>query len=351
MSSRIDETVVEPDVVYGLSYVDFTGLNIAPPVMVGMDDTVEVAVHHMRARGIGSVMVTDDRESLVGVLTEFDLLRNVGCESPDLSVVAIKDVMTPDPACCTPTTSLDEVAKLMAQNDCGEIPVVDPADQIIGVVTDRDIVCRIVAAGKNPMAYTAETCMSGPVVTVPADAPLEALIAALKHLGITKVSVASRWTDTVNDSIKRYLADAGIEVVHTTKRNQWASEAFGMTIEEGLKTALEVGREAAANAPAAEGVFVAGGAATAGFTCIRSRTCVTQKIRRVTRSMRCFACSLGTVPVGNAAGSYFRALSEVTWSRYGLKGNVSQDFPDAHGCDAGVRRFVFSSTCVASGRW
>ena len=96
---------------------------------------------------------------------------------------------------------------------------------------------------------------------IPADAPLEALIAALKHLGIGKVSVASRWADKVNDSIKRYLADAGIEVVHTTKRNQWASEAFGMTIEEGLKTALEVGREAAADAPSAEGVFVAGGAA------------------------------------------------------------------------------------------
>jgi maleate cis-trans isomerase len=96
---------------------------------------------------------------------------------------------------------------------------------------------------------------------IPADAPLEALIAALKHLGIAKVSVASRWADKVNDSIKRYLADAGIEVVHTTKRNQWASEAFGMTIEEGLKTALEVGREAAADAPGAEGIFVAGGAA------------------------------------------------------------------------------------------
>jgi len=94
-----------------------------------------------------------------------------------------------------------------------------------------------------------------------ADAPLEALIAALKHLGITKLTVGSRWADKVNDSIIRYLADAGIDVVHMTKRNQWASEAFGMTIDEGLKTALEVGREAAAAAPGAEGVFVPGGAA------------------------------------------------------------------------------------------
>jgi CBS domain-containing protein len=100
-----------------------------------------------------------------------------------------RDVMTPDPACCTPNTSLDEVAKLMAQNDCGEIPVVDPADQIIGVVTDRDIVCRVVAAGKNPMAYTAETCMSGPVVTVSADAPIEDVVATMEKHQIRRVPV------------------------------------------------------------------------------------------------------------------------------------------------------------------
>jgi CBS domain-containing protein len=100
-----------------------------------------------------------------------------------------RDVMTPDPACCTPNTSLDEVAKLMAQNDCGEIPVVDPGDQVIGVVTDRDIVCRIVAAGKNPMAYTAETCMSGPVVTVRADAPLDDVVATMQKHQIRRVPV------------------------------------------------------------------------------------------------------------------------------------------------------------------
>jgi CBS domain-containing protein len=100
-----------------------------------------------------------------------------------------RDVMTPDPACCTPNTSLDEVAKLMAQNDCGEIPVVDPTDQIIGVVTDRDIVCRVVAAGKNPMAYTAETCMSGPVVTVRHDMQLEDVVATMEKHQIRRVPV------------------------------------------------------------------------------------------------------------------------------------------------------------------
>lgn len=100
-----------------------------------------------------------------------------------------REVMTPDPACCTPHTTLDEVAKLMAQNDCGEIPVIDTDDRIVGVVTDRDIVCRVVAEGKNPIAYTAETCMSGPVVTVRTDAALVDVVATMEKHQIRRVPV------------------------------------------------------------------------------------------------------------------------------------------------------------------
>jgi len=100
-----------------------------------------------------------------------------------------RDVMTSDPACCSPTTTLDEVAKLMAHNDCGEIPVVGSSDQIVGVVTDRDIVCRVVAEGRNPAAYTAETCMSGPVVTVRADMPLEQVMNTMEEHQIRRVPV------------------------------------------------------------------------------------------------------------------------------------------------------------------
>jgi CBS domain-containing protein len=100
-----------------------------------------------------------------------------------------RDVMTPNPACCGLNTTLDEVAKLMVANDCGEIPVVDAAEQPIGVITDRDIVCRVVAEGKNPMGYTAETCMSQPVVTVSADAPLDEVITTMEKHQIRRVPV------------------------------------------------------------------------------------------------------------------------------------------------------------------
>jgi CBS domain-containing protein len=126
-------------------------------------------------------------------------LRIAGCvRRPSLDVICTKenamnkfarDVMTPDPACCTPDTTLDQVAKLMVLNDCGEIPVIDGADQPIGVVTDRDIVCRVVAQGKNPLVHTAEQYMSHPIVTVRTDAPIDEVLSLMEKHQIRRVPV------------------------------------------------------------------------------------------------------------------------------------------------------------------
>jgi CBS domain-containing protein len=103
-----------------------------------------------------------------------------------------RDVMTPDPARCSGQTTLDEVAKLMVHNDCGEIPIVDTADQPIGVVTDRDIVVRVVAEGKNPSAHTAESCMSHPVLTVQEDALLDEVLLMMEKFQVRRVPVVDR---------------------------------------------------------------------------------------------------------------------------------------------------------------
>jgi len=100
-----------------------------------------------------------------------------------------QDVMTANPACCSPETSLDQVARLMVQHDCGEIPVIDTAEHVVGVVTDRDIVCRVVAEGKNPTGYAAESCMTDPVVTVPWNAPLREVLTAMEKHQVRRVPV------------------------------------------------------------------------------------------------------------------------------------------------------------------
>jgi CBS domain-containing protein len=102
-----------------------------------------------------------------------------------------RDIMTPNPVCCGPTTTLDEVAKMMLQHDCGEIPIVDASDFLIGVITDRDIVCRTVAHGKNPVGCTVESCMSSPVVTVQEDDPLDEIVSMMERHQIRRVPVVS----------------------------------------------------------------------------------------------------------------------------------------------------------------
>lgn len=100
-----------------------------------------------------------------------------------------KDLMTPDPQCCTAETPLNEVAKLMVECDCGEIPLVDEAKKLVGVVTDRDIVCRIVAKGQNPSAMTAQDAMTEPVISVTEDATLEQVLAKMEQHQIRRVPV------------------------------------------------------------------------------------------------------------------------------------------------------------------
>jgi CBS domain-containing protein len=100
-----------------------------------------------------------------------------------------RDVMTANPACCTPNTTIVEVAKMMLQNDCGQIPVVDTGSILIGVITDRDIVCRVVAEGRNPAASTVEQFMSQPIVTVSSDEALEDVVSTMERHQIRRVPV------------------------------------------------------------------------------------------------------------------------------------------------------------------
>ena len=101
----------------------------------------------------------------------------------------VKDIMTDNPACCTSDTSLRDVARMMVDCDCGEIPVVDTAQRPIGVVTDRDITCRAVAQGKNPLDMKASDVMSHPVVTVRPDTDIDDACDAMETHQVRRVPV------------------------------------------------------------------------------------------------------------------------------------------------------------------
>ena len=100
-----------------------------------------------------------------------------------------RDIMTLNPAFCSPNTMLDQVAKMMVENNCGEIPIVDAENYPIGVVTDRDIVCRAVAEGKNPSEHPAASVMTTAVVTAPVTATIDEVVATMADRQIRRIPV------------------------------------------------------------------------------------------------------------------------------------------------------------------
>src|ERR671936_2417560 len=93
----------------------------------------------------------------------------------------VADVMTQRPRAVTPQTPLNEVAELMETEDVGSVPVVE-GDRLVGIVTDRDIVVRAIAKGKDPRGMPAAEVSSRELVTVDPDGDLdEALRLMARH--------------------------------------------------------------------------------------------------------------------------------------------------------------------------
>jgi len=105
--------------------------------------------------------------------------------------MSVATVMTDNPACCTPNSSLTEVARLMVDNDCGEIPVVEDmmSRKLAGVITDRDIATRVVAQGRNTADAKASDCMTTPAIAVTADTSLEDCCEVMESAKIRRVPV------------------------------------------------------------------------------------------------------------------------------------------------------------------
>ena len=105
----------------------------------------------------------------------------------------VREIMTSDPACCTPDTTLREVARMMEQNDCGLIPVVESRETMrpVGTITDRDIAIRAVAAGNDANSMKAADIMTGGVASVTPEMSLEDTFDVMEEREIRRVLVVN----------------------------------------------------------------------------------------------------------------------------------------------------------------
>lgn len=81
----------------------------------------------------------------------------------------VQDIMTSNPTCCGPDTSIQEAATLMAEKSVGSIPVLNDAGEPVGIVTDRDICYGAVAQGKTVETPVSEIMSNDPLTVSPGD--------------------------------------------------------------------------------------------------------------------------------------------------------------------------------------
>lgn len=111
----------------------------------------------------------------------------------------VAEIMTKNPACCVGTTSLNEAAQMMAEHDCGCIPVLDDVTNKhpIGTITDRDIVMRTLAQSKDPLNMVVGDVMTDQPVTIGENASFDECYRTMEENQIRRILVVNDKSECV----------------------------------------------------------------------------------------------------------------------------------------------------------
>lgn len=99
--------------------------------------------------------------------------------------------MTKNPVCCLPADTAQQAALLMREEDVGPLPVIENYDtkRLIGIVTDRDLVINVIAAGKKPSEARVEEIMTRDPLTCRAGDDLQDLLDIMMYEQVRRVPV------------------------------------------------------------------------------------------------------------------------------------------------------------------
>ncbi|HUP46098.1 MAG TPA: CBS domain-containing protein [Thermoanaerobaculia bacterium] len=108
----------------------------------------------------------------------------------------VRDVMTPNPKCVSERDSILQAARIMRDEDTGVVPVVD-GKKVIGVITDRDIVVRVIADGKDLNSVKINEVMTKQVRTVKEDQSVDDVLKLMGGSEIRRVPVVNQGNEIV----------------------------------------------------------------------------------------------------------------------------------------------------------
>ena len=132
----------------------------------------------------------------------------------------VRDVMTTNPECVTQSDSIREAARIMKDQDTGVVPVVE-GKKIIGLVTDRDIVVRGIAEGKDVGSIRVNDVMTKHVRSVKEDTPIDDVLSLMSSAEIRRVPVVNGENELIGIVS---MADIAVDERHAGK--------VGRTMEE-----------------------------------------------------------------------------------------------------------------------
>ena len=135
-----------------------------------------------------------------------------------------RDLMTENPAVCTPETTARDAARLMEENDCGSLPVVETRDsmKLTGIVTDRDLALRILGRGQNPDTRISEA-MTRNVAAVRRDDNLDEVERLMGEQQVRRIPVVDE-----NGRILGIIAQADL----AREQGVVGSKDFGRVLEK-----------------------------------------------------------------------------------------------------------------------
>jgi CBS domain-containing protein len=131
----------------------------------------------------------------------------------------VRDVMTSSVDWVTPDTAVVEVARLMKKDDVGSIPICQ-GNRLIGMITDRDIVLKVVATGENTNNISVKDIMSTDIISVSSDQDVHEAADLMSKYQIRRLPVLE------NDKLVGILAigDLAIEKIHINEAGDALSD-------------------------------------------------------------------------------------------------------------------------------
>jgi len=101
----------------------------------------------------------------------------------------VSEAMSAEPTTVKRSTAVRHAAELMSREDVGSLPVVEETGELVGIVTDRDIVVRVVAAGNDIDAVEVGEILTAQPVSVSPDDPLDDAMERMAYYRVRRLPV------------------------------------------------------------------------------------------------------------------------------------------------------------------